>query len=89
MNKYKVHIRLKNGCLLNVNEIKKSLKKPKSSRWYCSGLRGLDKCGEVAEYLNYMTEQEDLAMEVYSRAKRNLDLSKYMVTLELPGKEER
>ncbi len=37
---------------------------------------------------NYMTEHEDLALSVYAKAKRNLDLSKYTVTLGLPGKEE-
>ena len=93
MDKYRVHIRLKNGCLFNVNEVKKSLKKPKSSRWYCSGVRSFDNGCEVAECLNYATEQEDLAMEVYARAKRNLDAKRYFVSMYIPQgdvpKEER
>ena len=36
---------------------------------------------------NYMTDNEELALSVYAKAKRNLDLAKYTVTLELPGKE--
>lgn len=35
---------------------------------------------------NYLTEHEDLALSVYAKAKRNLDLSLYVVTLELPKK---
>ncbi len=37
--------------------------------------------------LEYHTAEEENAMAVYARAKRNLDLSRYTVTLELPGKE--
>lgn len=37
---------------------------------------------------NYATVHEELALSVYAKAKRNLDLSKYSVTLELPGKGE-
>lgn len=36
----------------------------------------------------YIKSEHDLAMETYACAKRNLDPKKYMVTLELPGKEE-
>lgn len=39
-------------------------------------------------YFVYATNQEDIAISVYAKAKRNLDPNKYMVTLELP-KEER
>lgn len=35
----------------------------------------------------YMEAEHDLAVETYACAKRNLDPKKYIVTLELPGKE--
>lgn len=89
-NKYKVHIRKKNGCLINVNEINGARKHPASSRWHCSGVKGFDGDGVVASEFYYETGDEDMAMEVYARAKRNLDARRYSVGLELPkGGEER
>lgn len=87
MNKYKVRIFRKDGCLFNVRDIKGALKHHKSRRWVYTGIKGLYKQGFVAE-LDYVTGQEDMAMEVYEKAKRNLDARSYSVTLELP-KEER
>ena len=88
MNKYKVRISRKDGGMFDVNEIKGAMKHPKSSRWVCSGLKGLAKDGVVASELDYVTAQEDVAIVVYAHAKRNLDLRIYMVSLEMP-KEER
>ena len=87
MNKSKVRISRKDGGMFDVNEIKGAMKHQKSRRWIGMGIRGLYKRGVVVE-LDYVTEQEDMAMEVYTKAKRNLDPNKYMATLELP-KEER
>lgn len=88
MNKYRVCIRRKNGGPFIINAIKGALKHPKSSRWLCVGRKELYEEGLVVE-LRYTTEQEDVAMEVYTEAKRNLDLRRYTVSLELPKDGER
>lgn len=92
---YKVRISRRNRSPFNINDIKGEMRHTMSSRWVGLGYDGkwigigindLYKDGVIAE-LYYVTAQEDLAMEVYANAKRNLDPKKYMVTLELPGKE--
>lgn len=89
MNKYKVQIRMKNGCPFNVNEIKGALKSPKSRRWVCLRIAGGPVKDGVVAGLHYVTGDEEMAMSVYSKARRNLNPKKYMATLELPGKEDK
>ena len=47
-----------------------------------------DKSGKTY-FVAIRTKVEDDALYVYAKAKRNFDPKKYMVTLELPGKEEK
>ncbi|MCM1168815.1 MAG: hypothetical protein NC324_02650 [Bacteroides sp.] len=39
------------------------------------------------EKVVYSTDNEDVALSIYARAKRNLDMARFMVTLELPAME--
>lgn len=76
MNKYRVRITRRDGEEFSHSEIDV----------FSQTYKGVYFLGAA---MIYETAKEDLALSVYAKAKRNLDLSKYSVTLELPGKGER
>lgn len=93
MNKYRVRIK-RNNPIGNANlvEISDAVHLSKREEEECDFMYGEDTEARKGVWFRgevyYATTHEDLAMSIYSRAKRNIDPKKYMVTLEIPRKEE-